>query len=86
MMKQYFFKCHKIKVITFETCNIFELIWYSEWPLVVLRTSDLTEEAKLSILKSGNPQYNTISSFDGAMIFLIDWEASLSSVRAFQIF
>ena len=53
--------------------------------LVVLRTSDLTEEAKLSVLKFGNLQYNTIPS-DGTMIFLIDWEASLSSVRAFQIF
>jgi hypothetical protein len=35
MMIYYFFKCHKIKAITFEPCNIFELIWYSEWPLVV---------------------------------------------------
>ena len=22
-----------VQVITFEPCNIFELIWYSEWPL-----------------------------------------------------
>ena len=28
-----FFKCHMVQVITFEPCNIFELIWYSEWPL-----------------------------------------------------
>ena len=33
MMNLYFFKCHNIKVITFEPGNIFELIWYSEWPL-----------------------------------------------------
>mgnify|MGYP001184643198 CR=1 FL=1 len=34
MMNMYFFKCHHIKVITFEPGNIFELTWYSEWPLV----------------------------------------------------
>merc|ERR1712051_952846 len=34
MMIMYFFKCHYIKVITFEPGNIFELTWYSEWPLV----------------------------------------------------
>ena len=27
MMNQYFFKCHKIKMITFVLCNIFEWIW-----------------------------------------------------------
>ena len=36
MMNLHFFKSHKIKVITFEPCNIFELIWYSEWPLVAV--------------------------------------------------
>ena len=30
MMNTYFFKCHKIKIITFVLCNIFERIWYSE--------------------------------------------------------
>ena len=35
MMNLYFFKCHDIKVITFEPGNIFELTWYSEWPLVL---------------------------------------------------
>ena len=34
MMIMYFFKCHYIKVITFEPGNIFELTWYSEWPLL----------------------------------------------------
>ena len=34
MMNLYFFKCHYIKVITFKPGNIFELTWYSEWPLV----------------------------------------------------
>ena len=27
------FSFFSTKVITFKTCNIFELIWYSEWPL-----------------------------------------------------
>ena len=30
MMNAYFFKCHKIKMITLALCNIFEQIWYSE--------------------------------------------------------
>ena len=30
MSNQCFFKCHMIKMITFELCNIFEQIWYSE--------------------------------------------------------
>ena len=34
MMNTYFFKCHKIKMITFVLCNIFERIWYSESILV----------------------------------------------------
>ena len=34
MMNTYFFKCHKIKMITFVQCNIFERIWYSESILV----------------------------------------------------
>ena len=43
MMNLYFFKCHDIKVITFEPGNIFELTWYSEWPLPecrILKNSD----------------------------------------------
>ena len=35
VMKLNLFKCHHIKVITFEPGNIFELTWYSEWPLAV---------------------------------------------------
>ena len=35
MMNLYSFKCHNIKVITFEPGNIFELTWYSEWPLLI---------------------------------------------------
>ena len=35
MMKQYFFKSHMIKMVTFVQCNIFEWIWYSESILIV---------------------------------------------------
>jgi len=45
MMNLYFFKCHDIKVITFEPGNIFELVWYSEWPLPVSVASTVNYSA-----------------------------------------
>ena len=41
MMNHYFFKCHKYDtMITFELCNIFKRIWYSESILGVLELRD----------------------------------------------
>ena len=49
MMNLYFFKCHDIKVITFEPGNIFELTWYSEWPLVMGVTNLMHTKIKTNV-------------------------------------
>ena len=37
------------KVITFKPCNIFELIWYSEWPLVKLGDKERFDKQEIGV-------------------------------------